>query len=109
MMIMKNKMSRNKYCLMNLLVAIVVVLFQQHDVNAQTKKLIDLSGYNIPVPATLVKNAASMRRRGYSGSFLKLANLWNDIFSSGPEHIYNKDEFLSNYDSLEKLKATQYT
>jgi hypothetical protein len=76
---------------------------------AVTKKLIDLSGYNVPYPDTLLATIPAMKTRGYAGSIFKLKGLWSDVFVKTPEHRYNQTAFTSNYPTLRQLKASGYT
>ncbi len=76
---------------------------------ATTKKLIDLSGYNVPYPDTLLANIPAMKTRGYAGSIFKLKGLWSDIFVKTPEHRYNEAAFTSNYANLRQIKVSGYT
>jgi hypothetical protein len=75
------------------------------------KLMIDLSGYNVPTPATLVKNAAMMKRRGYSGSIIRLDNMWNEPFVNDIERTFNETDFATNYPTLQKMNSqlTSYT
>jgi hypothetical protein len=75
------------------------------------KLIIDLSGYNIPIPATLLKNAAMMKGRGYSGSIIRLENMWNEPFVNDIERIFNEADFATNIPQLQKMSTqlTSYT
>jgi hypothetical protein len=76
---------------------------------AVNKKLIDLSGYNVPNPTTLLQNIPAMKSRGYAGSIFKLGGLWSDVFVKTPEHRYNQAAFTANYPALRQIKASGYT
>jgi hypothetical protein len=76
---------------------------------AVTKKLIDLSGYNVPYPDTLLATIPAMKTRGYGGSIFKLKGLWSDVFVKTPEHRYNQTAFRSNYANLRQIKASGYS
>jgi hypothetical protein len=76
---------------------------------AVTKKLIDLSGFNVPYPNKLLANIPAMQSRGYAGSVFKLEGLWSDVFVKDPEHRYNQAAFTANYPTLRQIKQSGYS